>query len=222
MGPVNLLHDPSPEGRLSLAIIKGRATGCKKTFRALEGARRVLFRDAPPGNKGTLMGEGVISDFQKACAGKRGTYIVVYELREQAILRIGRLGIVKFPPGTFLYVGSALGRGGFWPRLRRHLSAPRRPRWHIDFFHPPAMAVEVWVRESEERLECKWSSKVKELEGSFVPVRGFGSSDCGCEAHLLGFAKRPFLEPLMLELEACLLYGSPMAIGPPSLISPET
>ena len=168
------------------------------------------------------MAEGFILDLRKVCAGKRGTYLVLYELRKQAILRIGRLGPVKFPLGTFLYVGSALGRGGFWPRLGRHLSYPRSPKWHIDFFHPPATPVEVWVRESEERLECRWVSKVKELEGSFVPVRGFGSSDCRCEAHLLGFPERPFLEPMMLELGACILYRSPIAITPPGLNSPET
>ncbi len=159
------------------------------------------------------MGRGFISDFQERCVGRRGTYLVLYDLKDRAILRVGRLGPVEFPPGTFLYVGSALAPGGFWPRLRRHLSAPERPRWHIDFLHPPAIPIEVWVRESEERLECKWASKVKELEGSFVPVRGFGSSDCRCETHLLGFPKRPILEPLMLELGASPLHAGFLGIG---------
>jgi hypothetical protein len=128
MGPVNLLHDPSPEGRLSLAIIKGRATGCKKTFRALEGARRVLFRDALPGNKGTFMGEGLISDFQKACAGKRGTYIVVYELREQAYIEDWKTRHSQsFLRGLCPLCGKCPRTRGLLAEAEEHLSAPRGP-----------------------------------------------------------------------------------------------
>jgi Uri superfamily endonuclease len=110
-------------------------------------------------------------------------------------LTIGRLGVVAFPTGDYLYLGSACGPGGLRARLGRHLSASRRPRWHIDgllavarpaglyyLAHPP-------FDEQTIKPECSWSQAMTSLPGACIPASGFGSSDCrsGCRAHLVAF-----------------------------------
>lgn len=147
-----------------------------------------------------------MEDLKRSCHGRKGTYLVLYELDDAARLTVGRKGTVDLGPGIFIYVGSALGPGGLWARLRRHLSVPKKARWHIDFLHPPARPVEVWVKEAKKPLECSWASLVRESEGCVVPLRGFGSSDCRCKAHLFAFPERPLLEPLRLKLDATIYH----------------
>jgi Uri superfamily endonuclease len=144
-----------------------------------------------------------------------GTYALLLKLDKQERITIGKLGTFNFPAGYYLYVGSALGPGGLWARLARHRrdsenspgsSSSRRGKklhWHIDYLLQRAQLVEVWSVASEERLECKWSEVARGLPGAQVLVRGFGSSDCRCPAHLIYFAARPHRERFEQALQAC-------------------
>jgi Uri superfamily endonuclease len=131
-----------------------------------------------------------------------GTYALLLKLDEQERITIGKLGTFDFPAGYYLYVGSALGPGGLRARLARHRRGSKSPRsnsgqggkklhWHIDYLLQRAQLIEVWSIASEERLECQWSEVASRLSGAQVPVRGFGSSDCRCPAHLFHFSARP-------------------------------
>jgi len=132
-----------------------------------------------------------------------GTYALLLKLDNQERITIGKLGTFDFPAGYYLYVGSALGPGGLRARLARHRRASKSPsgsnsgqggkklHWHIDYLLQRAQLIEVWSMASEERLECKWSEVARGLPGAQVPVRGFGSSDCCCPAHLIYFSARP-------------------------------
>jgi len=132
-----------------------------------------------------------------------GTYALLLKLDKQDRITVGKLGTFDFPMGYYLYVGSALGPGGLRARLARHRrhsksssqsssgQTGKKLHWHIDYLLQRVRLIEVWSVASEERLECKWGEVARRLSGAQVPVRGFGSSDCRCPAHLIYFSTRP-------------------------------
>jgi Uri superfamily endonuclease len=95
------------------------------------------------------------------------------------MVTVGALGERVFPPGRYVYTGSA--RANFESRIQRHLKRDKPKRWHIDYLlaAPDVRIVEVL----RSRLpECE----VNRRTGGDVTVPGFGSSDCrrGCGSHL--------------------------------------
>ena len=109
----------------------------------------------------------------------RGTYVLFVHVPYYLAVSVGELGTLSFRAGYYAYVGSALG--GLEARVGRHLRAVKTLRWHIDYLLARARAVDVVYARSDERKECEIAAELaKHLEG----VRGFGSSDCGCETHL--------------------------------------
>ena len=104
--------------------------------------------------------------------GQKGTYAVILDLTGERSLQVGRLGTCSFPPGFYLYAGSA--RGGLGPRLRRHLLRKKPFRWHIDYLRQEARVREV--------------------------VKGFGSSDCRCSSHLVHLPTPPSFQKCRLKL----------------------
>ncbi len=114
-----------------------------------------------------------------------GTYLLLLDLDALARLAVGRLGTFDFPTGRYAYAGSARGPGGLRARVARHLRAEKRLHWHVDYLAARAPVVGVWYVESGERLECAWAARLSALPGADIPVEGFGSSDCGCRAHLI-------------------------------------
>ena len=107
------------------------------------------------------------------------TYQLVIELRGKVRCRVGKLGVFSFPPGRYIYTGSA--KRHMAARLARHLSRTHRLHWHIDYLlaTPEAKLIQVLTC---AQAECSVNRKTP---GSIV-VAGFGSSDCrsGCGAHL--------------------------------------
>ncbi|MHC4079743.1 MAG: GIY-YIG nuclease family protein [Planctomycetota bacterium] len=130
---------------------------------------------------------------QRRIAGLPGTYALLLHCRRPARLRVGRLGVLRTLPGFYVYVGSALGPGGVEARVRRHERPSARPHWHIDYLRARADLVEVWHSYDARRREHQWASIVPELQGASMPLRGFGSSDCGCASHLFFFERRPLV-----------------------------
>jgi Uri superfamily endonuclease len=106
---------------------------------------------------------------------------------------VGTLGRIDLRPGYYAYVGSALGPGGLQARIARHLD-PSRPRhWHIDYLKRATRVVAVWYVVDPVRREHAWASALGSLSKASIPMRGFGSSDCHCPAHLFHFATKPTL-----------------------------
>ena len=122
-------------------------------------------------------------------ADVRGTYALVLAMDDETTVEVGKLGICRFPGGFYLYVGS--GMGGLFARVRRHIEKSGKLRWHIDYLRRNTKPVEVWYVISDQRLECGWVNTAAGMPGARTPVRGFGSSDCGCPSHLLHFAAMP-------------------------------
>ena len=115
----------------------------------------------------------------------RGTYCLCISLRRELELDIGALGMIRFDPGQYVYVGSALN--GLEARVRRHLRTSRgdyrATHWHIDYLlrEPEAEIGGVYVLLSDLREECRIAREIMKLGAS---VKGFGCSDCRCESHL--------------------------------------
>lgn len=97
---------------------------------------------------------------------------------------IGRLGCQRFD-GIYLYVGSALGPGGF-KRVERHRAVAqgrnKTRRWHVDYLLALGSLREVFVIETSQKLECALAQALARV--AQPAVRGFGSSDCRCFTHL--------------------------------------
>jgi len=115
-----------------------------------------------------------------------GVYQLVIRLRRPAVITVGALGSFRFPAGWYVYTGSA--RNGLAQRIRRHLRQDKRKHWHIDYLLAAADRVEAFVLPGSTIFECELHGR---LRGGLVLVRGFGSSDCCCKAHLAWFRRRP-------------------------------
>ena len=118
-----------------------------------------------------------------------GIYALIFVIDRESTLRIGRLGVFKFSPGTYVYFGSAKGPGGLRARLARHSSREKRMHWHIDFLlaSPYTKPLAAVYSPTGSFVECDLVEKALHLFSPEVLVKGFGSSDCrrGCPAHLL-------------------------------------
>ncbi len=121
-----------------------------------------------------------------------GTYVLEISLPHPAIIEVGALGDLEFAAGTYAYVGSAFGPGGF-SRVDRHRELARGERetrhWHVDYLlgHPETN-LESAVTFSGKDLECELAAT---LPGE--PVADFGASDCSCGSHLLDVGDREAL-----------------------------
>lgn len=124
-------------------------------------------------------------------ASKKGVYCLVVQLLRRHSLEIGRLGAFLFPAGFYVYVGSA--QGNLEHRIRRHLRQEKKMRWHIDYLLPYGRVVSVHTYAGEKQKECLLSREIGKMRDASVPVKGFGSSDCTCNAHLYYFRHAPLI-----------------------------
>lgn len=124
--------------------------------------------------------------------GKTGIYTLLIKLNRESTIKVGKLGVYKFPKGIYAYTGSALGRGAtdLRGRLQRHCSKIKRHFWHIDYFLSTneSQIKHVIFFETDRQEECNIVKRLVSLGGNVI-VRGFGASDCrsGCNSHLLFF-----------------------------------
>lgn len=127
---------------------------------------------------------------------RKGTYVLILQLKKNAKLQIGKLGCFDFKRGYYAYVGSAFGPGGLAARLKHHHTLSANPHWHIDYLRKTALVIETWVRAGRARYEHEWAENVYHMKSCRCPIKGFGSSDCRCPAHLFYFKQKP--SPSML------------------------
>eukprot|EP00456_Euglypha_rotunda_P042301 TRINITY_DN32_c12_g1_i3.p1 TRINITY_DN32_c12_g1~~TRINITY_DN32_c12_g1_i3.p1 ORF type:complete len:450 (-),score=53.15 TRINITY_DN32_c12_g1_i3:827-2176(-) len=127
-----------------------------------------------------------------------GVYILVFHLAKTTSIAFDRKGTRHtFPPGCYLYVGSACGVGGLNRRLTRHLRHivdGKNMHWNVDYFREHALLCELWCCETDDRrFEHHWAQAVADLKGATVPVPKFGASDCKahCPSHFFHLPTRP-------------------------------
>jgi Uri superfamily endonuclease len=129
-------------------------------------------------------------DFEQVQAG---VYVLIQYLSATKRIGIGKLGVFEFTAGYYAYVGSAFGPGGLASRLKHHRRRCRRPHWHIDHLRRHTRITQIWLG-TERRLEHEWTAILRRMKGAGIPAPGFGSSDCGCDAHLVRFDLSPSVE----------------------------
>ena len=140
-----------------------------------------------------------------------GVYALLLALDSEQVISVGRRGSFQFPAGFYMYVGSAEGPGGLAARLGRHCRQEKRLHWHIDYLLPLVRVEEIWALVTPEPAECVWAAAARRLPGASIPARGFGSSDCRCEAHLVHLSHRPRRESFVglasIDAEKLLVTG---------------
>ena len=126
--------------------------------------------------------------------GNKGVYCLVLSLNKERDIRIGRKKY-NLPGGFYCYVGSALNN--LEKRIERHIrvSSGREKtlQWNIDYLTSKANIVNFKTIQTEKRIECRLSDKIKGLSDG--TVKGFGSSDCKCGGHLHYFKESPLFLP---------------------------
>ncbi|MEM2087413.1 MAG: GIY-YIG nuclease family protein [Thermoproteota archaeon] len=123
----------------------------------------------------------------------KGSYMLIILIERSIRLKPGSLPETKLPPGCYVYVGSAMGLGGFEKRVVRHLRKIKKVRWHIDYL---TILSEAKVRSVFYTPHCSEHHLVSFLSslGFQKTVRGFGATDFPRDfSHLLhsnqGFEK---------------------------------
>lgn len=114
---------------------------------------------------------------------KPGTYVLVLRSDVSQSVQVGRWGVLQVRPGYYLYVGSAFGPGGVRARVLRHARKGKKLRWHVDYLREVTEFEAAWYSHAPQRLEHDWARTLAGMRG-VEAVKGFGCSDCGCEAHL--------------------------------------
>lgn len=121
---------------------------------------------------------------------KSGTYALVLQSYTATSTQIGRWGQLNIRPGYYTYVGSAFGPGGVSARVSRHCRETKSKHWHIDYLRKFTIPISVWYSHDPVQLEHRWAEALLKME-NIEPARGFGCSDCKCEAHLFFTASEP-------------------------------
>ena len=118
-----------------------------------------------------------------------GIYQLLIYLPKNTSIVIGKKGTFEFPNGHYIYTGSA--RNGLERRVERHLKTNKKHFWHIDYLLDFATIKKVFLFTNSKFGECALSLKTLGKPGAKIIVPKFGSSDCGCPAHLIFFEEMP-------------------------------
>ena len=116
----------------------------------------------------------------------KGIYVLIIEVKKPIQIRIGALGKIKFPKGSYAYVGSA--QNNLKKRIARHLRKKKKKFWHIDYLlaNKNVGINKIMYKPAGKPEECRIVKFLSKVEKS---IKGFGSSDCKCESHLFKLGK---------------------------------
>ncbi|MDY9923563.1 GIY-YIG nuclease family protein [Methanobacterium sp.] len=114
----------------------------------------------------------------------KGTYCLLINLNKNQSIEIGKKGEIQFKKGCYVYVGSALN--SLEGRIKRHLRQNKKMHWHVDYLldSPHTQVTEVFYSDDGVKHECELAVQVALKRAE---IKGFGCSDCKCQAHLFYF-----------------------------------
>jgi Uri superfamily endonuclease len=126
----------------------------------------------------------------------KGIYVLIIAVENAINVDTGALGNLNLEKGLYAYVGSA--QNNLEERLKRHLRKEKKKFWHIDYLleDPRVKVLKVFYKRAARPEECRIA---KELAKKGFPVRGFGSSDCKCQTHLIKVQEYESLREHMKE-----------------------
>ncbi|MCK8600123.1 GIY-YIG nuclease family protein [Desulfoferrobacter suflitae] len=113
------------------------------------------------------------------CGQNIRSYQLHIFLEETATIVVGKLGVFTFPPGSYIYTGSA--RRNIEARVARHLKAKKPLRWHIDY-----LLAHVRCRMLKVSLSVDSECDLNQSTPGVILIPRFGSTDCSshCGSHL--------------------------------------
>ncbi|RMG68686.1 MAG: DNA/RNA nuclease SfsA [Nitrospirae bacterium] len=134
----------------------------------------------------------------KAGLSDSGIYAVVLRLNEDRTIEVGSLGRINFRAGHYVYVGSA--KTGLTSRIQRHKRLRKGLHWHIDYLRKESEWVHSFPIRGALSTECQLARSIGLV--ATAEIKGFGSSDCGCNSHLFFMEEnplqsRPFIETIL-------------------------
>ena len=118
----------------------------------------------------------------------KGSYCLIISMKKSEKLKIGQLyQDYKFKKGYYVYIGSAMN--SLVARINRHLSDDKKMHWHIDYLlkSPNSSIRDIYFNISEEKIECDLALEISKYGKG---IAKFGSSDCGCNSHLIYFERK--------------------------------
>ena len=119
--------------------------------------------------------------------GNRGDYLAILHLPEEKDIIIGKKGLVHFPRGYYVYVGSA--KKNLDQRMAHHRHLRKRKHWHMDYLRAEAEWVGILPVRTSFDLEHDLAQAVSSIADWTIP--GFGCTDCACSSHLFGMKENP-------------------------------
>jgi sugar fermentation stimulation protein A len=129
-------------------------------------------------------------------AEDRGSYLLILKLGEGKIIPIGKMGNIVFPPGYYIYVGSAMTN--LTARMERHRRLRKNHHWHMDYLRQESELETVIPVRTSVSLECPMAEAMREIAD--WTISGFGSSDCSCPTHLFGMKADPIRSSKFINL----------------------
>lgn len=120
--------------------------------------------------------------------------MLIIQVKNEILLKVGALGKIKFKPGLYAYVGSA--QSNLEHRIERHLRRKKPLFWHIDYLLSSSNVeiLKVFAKEADRTEECVIA---RMLNAKGKSTEGFGSSDCRCMSHLVRIGDCNFLRDYM-------------------------
>jgi len=118
----------------------------------------------------------------------KGLYQLVLYMDKRTQIEIGKKGEYIFPKGYYIYTGSAMNN--LQGRIKRHRRNRKKKFWHIDYLLPYCKILKVITYNQtlkKVETECQMNKRLLKKKGAEILVKGFGSSDCRCPAHLVYF-----------------------------------
>jgi len=133
----------------------------------------------------------------------KGNYTLIIFLRAPTCIQMSKKSQAKLDKGYYAYTGSALGHGAVSLRRRvaRHFKKTKRKHWHIDHLlaNETASITAVVAAPSTHNKECEITNLIKNIDGTTIPIIGFGASDCkhDCKSHLIQLGQNSSLEEVV-------------------------
>jgi len=112
----------------------------------------------------------------------KGVYLLFLNISRDIKIRVGSLGVISFPTGVYVYVGSA--QNSVEARIKRHLRKKKTLRWHIDYLTSSKNVEPIYavVLPLSRNYECRIAKILQENDS--ISINNFGASDCRCRSHL--------------------------------------
>jgi Uri superfamily endonuclease len=100
-----------------------------------------------------------------------GCYSLIFRLKRNETVRVGKLGQEVFPAGTYVYTGSAMN--GLGARLRRHCAKTKKIHWHIDYLLrlPEARVRQIILYPAAPGQECRQNKRIAARPGATVILK---------------------------------------------------